>query len=183
MKRSLWLLLSLLLFVGCSKAIRVELEGMPAPTNVVSANLHAEAGKPMTVKYFCIRNYGEEEGDEILDTYEYMRLDPIPKVRRIPHYSRTTGIAYTIQIRNPYLIEYSLHRLFRETQDEPFIETELYKGNLSMKTVTVRLSAEEGAGGELFLQMRDEEGMIMLETFGVLYKVGKKRQRTTGMGP
>jgi hypothetical protein len=130
-----------------------------------------------------VRFYGEKEGDEILDTYEYMRLNPSPQEEVISPYDKTTGLSYTIQIRNQYLIDYSLHKFHRINQEVPFTETELYRGNLSAKTVTVNLPVKEGEAGEMFLQIRNRSNITILETFGVLYKVGKKCQRINGTGP
>ena len=153
-------LLLVLLTVGCARNIKMEMNGLPAPDNVVQANIFSPQLK---LSMAFVRYYEVPEGDEVLDTFEYL-----PFQRSIPLTIDSDGIkslAFTVQIRNPMMEDYQMwlesvnrdygtNRLVRRYQP-------VYRGNLSRKEMQVVLPTEPGVAVLARLFLYDAEGRII----------------------
>lgn len=183
MKKSIiFVSLILLLVIGCTPKINVQLEGRPVPNYVVRANL---LNSGIQVETALIKYYGQKEGDELLSTYEYLALGT-EKPHKI-NIDNTQKLKVMVLVNNPQKekhsiwIEYSIDKdggvsLSRHT-NEP-----VYEGSLSRKEYNFDLPLHNGVYGYVRYTIYDKNLNIIYESPKASYTVMSKREGTYDKG-
>lgn len=158
-------LLCLLLIVsGCASVYIVDKDGKPVPTHVISGNIPPMG---MQVDFALIRYYGQKEGDEYLDTHEYLN----------PYASSTTvktenlrSITIMLHIRNPRKESYRLITNYYCPESKQNV---IYNGNLSRKEFFITLPTNDGMEYAMRFELQTQGGFVFFESPKIRYEVEK----------
>lgn len=162
MKKGIVLLLSVVLFlVGCSTMV-VQTRGLPAPDHVLRGHVPAV---DLQIRAACIRYYNESEGDELLETHEY--IDMFEDTKHTIHLENLRSFVLSMEVFNPNKNEYRVV-VDSEQWDEPQL---IYEGNLSRKDFTVKLPAENSESYAVWYEIHDTDGLILFASPTVRYRV------------
>jgi len=168
------------MFTGCA-TIKIEHKGLPVANNIVRASI---LSGNIEMSSALIRYYGKIEGDEVLLTYEYIKLRS--KEKHLISSYNLKGLCYKVQVFNPRKVEYQMfvERYYYDETKRKRITYEfksIYAGNLSMKDFNISLPLDKGSNGYVQLFVHDEDGLIIYQSPKAGYEIGEiKRSRITG---
>jgi hypothetical protein len=145
----------------------------------------------MRVDFAFIRYFGVKEGDELLDTYEY--LNSYEESHRISS-KHLRSLTLTVHISNPKKQEYRLVSYSKTPTTDPDgnvdrqhplqLAEQLYKGKLSRKEFVVILPIKEkGFDYEAWFEILDKDDTIRFMSPVVRYEVVGRRQETKTVIP
>lgn len=143
-KATVMLSLLLILFaVGCAHNVKLEMNGLPVPDNVVQASI---LSTNMKLSMCFVRHYEVPEGDEVLETFTYLPFQKNDPITIDP--TGTTSLTLNIRVRNPTKASYqmwleSVHRDYGTARMVRKYEP-VYTGDLSQKEMKVPLPMEPG---------------------------------------
>ena len=174
-----YVLLPLLLLVGCATSPVIQVEGRPVPDHVLQASLLQSEIK---VEVAFIRYYGQPEGDELLETHQYLRFgnQQGPSIIAPTHLRKLEVFA---KVFNPRKVEYQLwiekisHQPSSQSKQrrDAHLFTHIYAGNLSRKEFHISLPLDAGGSGSIQLLIRDKDEIFIYQSPKASYEVGKIR--------
>ncbi len=164
-----FLLLFISTFYGCGQ-VKVEMGGLPAPNHITQAHiLGLDIDLNLSYAYF----YKQPEGDEFLETLEYMKKDgKVVKVRK----KNLNDVRCIMSIINRKKKTYKL-KMLRTTYTpagEKIYQSirTMYEGDLSRKTFSYMLPIDEKVVHEVGIEIYDGKGKIMYaEPIKVKYEI------------
>lgn len=153
--------LTILIMVGGCATVRVETGGLPVPNHVVRGSIPS---KGMLVDAAFIRFYGEKEGDEYLDTFEYLN----PYAEEIHHIKldHLRSLQAIVHVINPQKEHYQFVLYYEFPSPDGSADKQslmrkkeiLYKGNLSRKEFSIRLPANAGVTYKIWFELQGTDG-------------------------
>jgi hypothetical protein len=158
--RVLILLLSFLLLTGCATVVQT-LDG-PIPNHVLRGYIPS---LDLQIKAACIRYYYEKEGDELLETYEYLSLFQAKQKKHTIYLDNL--FVLQISILNPSKNSYKFVVNFDDHNNQRLE----YEGNLSRKNFRIKLPLENSRSYKIWYEIRDEEDIIVFVSPTINYKV------------
>lgn len=156
-----------ILLTGCASIKVVDQNGLPIPNYVVRGSIPSSG---MRVDFALVRYFSVAEGDEQLDTHEY--LNPYEKKHSV-NLEHLKSLAMTVHVLNSERQSYSLS-FYKETPSTgPDGQTELlYTGKLSRKEFFIPLPIDEkGFTYEAWFEIRDKNDIVRFMSPFVHYKV------------
>jgi hypothetical protein len=173
---TLIILCILFLVGGCATVQVVDEHGRPVPDHVVRGRIPSMG---MRIDSALIRYFGQTEGDELLETFEY--LNPYAEKQYVPK-KHLRSLVLTVHIINPrketyqFLLYYELpstdlHGNVLKRQPPIRMKELLYKGNLSLKEFSISLPANDGLDSKMWYELTDEDDDIFFVGPVVHYEV------------
>jgi len=172
--RILFYLLVLTFLTGCATAPVLQVEGRPVPDHVLQANL---LQSKIDVQVAFIRYYKTPEGDEYLDTHEYLQFGKQDRPAKVtPKHSRKLEVF--AKVYNPRKVEYQLwvertYACYIGQQRNSHSFKPIYVGNLSRKEFHISLPLDAGSEGTIQLLIRDKDDLFIYQSPKARYEVGK----------
>lgn len=167
--KALLAVLTLVMLTGCS-TIKVEMNGLPAPDYIKQVKvLGLEVKLDMAYAYF----YQRPEGDEMLDTLQYIESSGIDfNIRK----DNLTSIRCMVNVFNPNKSYYVLkiHHSVYDAHGKHLASSAktLYAGDLSSKNFVEELSVIGTVTHEVWISLYDKEGVVRYsEPLPLRYKV------------
>lgn len=150
------LFLCALFMVGGCAVVKIEMDGQPVPNNVLRGRIPSTG---MRVDSAFIRYFDQKEGDEFLDTFEY--LDPYAE-NLVVSKKHLRSLVVSVHILNPRKETYLFLHYYEIPSDltEDPIQTKelLYIGNLSRKEFNISLPIEDGKTYHSWYEMWNSKG-------------------------
>lgn len=177
LKGMTFIILCILLMVGgCATVKVVDEHGRPVPDHVVRGRIPSTG---MRIDSALIHYFGQSEGDELLDTFEY--LNPYAEKHYVPK-KHLRSLVMVVHITNPrketyqFLLYYELPSTDLHgnvLKGQPHIQTKelRYKGNLSLKEFSISLPAYDGLDSKMWYELTDEDDDIFFVGPTVHYEV------------
>ena len=167
-RKELVLILSLfILLTGCATVRVVDQNGLPVPDHVVRGSIPSSG---MRVDFALIHYFSVAEGDEQLDTYEY--LNPYEDEHSI-NLEHLRSLTMTVHVSNPGQREFKmlLHEETPSTGSDGNTEL-LYNGKLSRKEFIIPLPVDEkGFKYQAWFEIKDGNDIIRFMSPPVHYEV------------
>jgi hypothetical protein len=170
---------------GCATVNVVDESGRPVPDHVVRGSIPATG---MRVDFALIRYYGQKEGDEFLDTHEY--LNPYDEMHVVKS-DHLRSLAIAAQILNPNKVGYRVLLYYDYPDDhensdpqrlhefaevgESLDQEILYEGDLSRKNFDIELPVVSGEEIAVRFELQTTEGLVFFLSPTVRYEVEKRR--------
>jgi len=169
MQRGLLCLLLLVLVVGCAP-MNLQIKGAPAPNNVIEARVPEP---PMMLTYTLIRLYSEKEGDELLDTWEFLPLVGNSRPCKVKM-GNLRGLDLSLDVFNPTKEDYVLKVIiFKEdvkTGKSWYESTAVYEGKLSRKRFDITFTPEQNVRFRAKFQILSDDGKLCHESFEAFFE-------------
>lgn len=169
LKFTLAILVVLLAAVGCSRKMTINVDGGPAPQHVIKASVPYP---PMKVSYTLVRFYGVREGDEMLETWEYIPMIGYNGAHKVKT-KNLRRLVLKVSLYNPEKEEYTLSVSHLKNKDDQltFEHSVLYAGNLSRKDLDIEFPPEIGTESRVKFQLHDEDGELVHESFEAFFAI------------
>jgi hypothetical protein len=169
-----WYLCILIIVVGgCARNVKFEVQGVPVPNYVSQASLPASH---IQIQSAYIHYFGLEEGNEILNTREY--LNPYAKAHVISR-NHLHSLVLSVHVFNPKRMHYQfifyqeISSTKRETHSSSLTTQSqvIYAGKLSRKEFDLTLSTTPGVTHRSWYAILDSSGSTIFEGKDITYKV------------
>lgn len=174
MKRSLTMICLLVLLAaatGCSRKMTINVDGGPAPQNAIKATVPYP---PMKLSYALVRFYGVSEGDETLETWEYISMIGYNGAHEVKK-KNLRRLVLKLSIYNPETEDYSLVvsclRENLKTGKQWMDQSVLYEGNLSRKDLDIEFPPDIGTSTRVKFRLYDDEGELAHESFEAFFQI------------
>lgn len=182
MKKSITFVLLILMVIGCTPKINVQLDSGPVPNYVIRANLLSSGIKVETA---LIKYYGTKEGDELLSTYEYLALGT-EKPHKI-NIDNTQRLKVMVLVHNPDKEKYSMWIEYSIDKDGGILLSRhtneiVYEGSLSRKEFNFDLPLQNGVYGFAKFTIYDKNLNIIYESPKASYTVKSEREGSYDSG-
>jgi hypothetical protein len=166
--RIIGLIFVLLVLSGCAAIQVVDEGGRPIPNHVVRGSIPAT---DMQVDFALARYYGQPEGDEFLDTHEYLN----PYGENIVKEEHLRSLVLMVQLQNPKKQFYKFVLYYDQPET---IRDVLYEGNLSRKEFNIFLPAERGMKYVTRFELQAQEDFVFFRSPVIRYEVEKGKPVT-----
>jgi hypothetical protein len=170
----LFCLFTLVLLTSCASVPVLQVEGRPVPDHVLQASL---LQSKIDIQVAFIRYHQEKEGDEFLDTHEYLKFGIQEGPAKVsPKHLRKLEIF--AKVLNPRKVEYQLwvertYICYVGLQKNSHSFNPIYAGNLSRKEFHISLPLDVGSEGTIQLLIRDKDDLFIYQSPKARYEVGK----------
>lgn len=164
MKKLIFMMLCVLFLFGCAtNGMIVNVNGEPAPTNIMSGGVGP-------IKYLVVvtRHYDVMEGKEKRETFEYLPVDELIKLKE-----DTKALVVAIRILNPQKKVYTMWETNQTKYNEdpyPFtLIHQTYSGSLSFQEINRQLPLGKEISGAFKLDLKDTLDQVIATIGPVMY--------------
>jgi hypothetical protein len=150
--------------------MNLQIKGAPVPNNVIEARVPSP---PMLLTYTLVRLYSEKEGDELLDTWEFLPLVGNKGPCKVKM-GDLQGLVLRLEVFNPSKEDYVLKVIILKedvkTGKTWYENTAVYEGKLSRKRFDITFKPEKHVRSRAKFQILSEDGELCFESFEAFFE-------------